>query len=82
MFWLASATFFALKANKIGKQKQSSNDGCYLQISTTVFTMIGGSIGLLIFQAQFPWYILTSLVGCVLVPWLVCRVFIRGKRKY
>jgi len=80
--WLLSALFFIGRAKSIGRQLSTSNDGCYLMISTTIFTMIGGAIGLLLFQKFFPWFILTSLIGAVIAPMMVIRVFRTGKRKY
>ncbi len=80
--WLLVAIFFFFKARTLGKDQKSGNDGCYLSISTTVFTMIGGAIGLLFFQNSFPWYIITSTAGSIVAPWLVCRKFTSGKRKY
>ena len=82
LLWFFTAIGFGIHARAIGKAKNSANDGCYLTISTTVFVMIGGAIGMLLFQKFFPWFILTSFAGCVLAPWFVCRTFRSGKRKY
>ena len=76
--WLASAIYFGVKARGLSPD----NSGCYLAISTTVFTMIGGAIGLLLFKEQFPWYIVTSFAGAIVGPMLVIRTFKSGKRKY
>jgi hypothetical protein len=80
--WLVRAIFFSSIARNVGRQKNSSNDGCLLTISTTVFVLIGGAIGLLVFNKYFPWFIFTSILGSLLAPWLVVRTFKRGKQKY
>lgn len=80
--WVVIAIFFASVARNIGRQKNSNNDGCLLTISTTVFVLIGGAIGLLLFNKFFPWFIFTSILGAILAPWLVIRTFKRGKQKY
>ncbi len=80
--WLITAVAFGAKAREIGIEKDSKNDGCYLMVSTTVFVMMGGAIGLLLFQKLFPWYIITSWIGSALGPMLAIRTFKFGKRKY
>jgi hypothetical protein len=80
--WLICMVVFAVKAKKTGQENVGSNDGCYLMISSVVFVVIGGALGLLLFQPFFPWYIFTSLAGAIIAPTLVRRKFLSGKRKY
>jgi hypothetical protein len=82
ILWLICAIFFGFKSRQAGRDKGSENDGCYLTISTTVFVMIGGAIGLLFFQKFFPWFIFTSLAGAIVAPMLAIRTFRSGRRKY
>jgi hypothetical protein len=82
IIWLTCIIVFGFKARQAGRDKNSSNDGCYLVISTTVFVLTGGAIGLYLFQSFFPWYILTSLAGAIAGPSLAIRTFRNGKRKY
>ncbi len=82
LIWIASAVFFAFVARNVGRAKNSPNDGCLLGIATTVFTFIGGAIGLLLINKLFPWFILTSVAGSILAPALTIRTFQRGRAKY
>ncbi|MBS1725586.1 MAG: hypothetical protein JST51_02615 [Armatimonadetes bacterium] len=80
--WFLSALFFAIMAFGIGREKQSSGDGCLLMISTTVFVGIGGAIGLMLLRSFFPWFIFSSAIGAIVAPMLVVRTFKHGKRRY
>ena len=82
LLWIITIIVFVGKAKEAGNLEGSSNSGCYLMISTTIFVGIGGSIGLVLFQKFFPWYILTALAGGIIAPALVIRTFKSGKRKY
>ena len=82
VLWLICGITFAFKARQTGQKSGSSNDGCYLMVSCLVFVMIGGAIGLVLFQPFFPWYIFTSLAGAIIAPIVVRRKFLSGKRKY
>lgn len=80
--WIVSAIFFAAVSRSVAREKNSPNDGCLLTISTTVFVLIGGAIGLLLFNKFFPWFIFSSSLGAILGPLLAVRSFKYGKRKY
>ncbi len=80
VLWLICAITFAIKARQTGHESGNSNDGCYLMVSSLVFVIIGGAIGLLLFQPFFPWYIFTSLAGAIRAPILVRRKFLNGIR--
>lgn len=80
LVWISSSIFFGFYAARIGRDKNSRNDGCLLIICTTVFVFTGGAVG--IFLAPFPWFIFTSTAGAIIAPMLACRIFLKGKMKY
>jgi uncharacterized membrane protein HdeD (DUF308 family) len=82
ILWLICGISFAIKARQTGRDEVNPNDGCYLMVSSLVFVLIGGAIGLVLFQPFFPWYIFTSLAGAIIAPIIVRRKFLSGKRKY
>ncbi|MER3496450.1 MAG: hypothetical protein C4320_06490, partial [Armatimonadota bacterium] len=65
-------------AARLGRRYDAPNDGCLLGFACVMLTLIGGAIGLL--TVGFPWYILTSAAGAVLMPGLACLIFARRMR--
>ena len=80
--WFLCAVFFAIVARSIGREKNTPNDGCLLTVTTTVFVLTGGALGLLLLNKFFPWFIFSSTAGAIIAPWLAIRKFKTGRRRY
>lgn len=72
--WLATAVFFYIIAQKVGKVTRSESDGCLLGICNIVLSLLGGGAGY--FLAPYPLFLLTSVAGAVTLPTLATLFFL------
>lgn len=68
--WILSAILFGWRSLRAGNRTEKDNDGCLLAICSIVLTLTGGGMGLYAGLAltHYPTFVLTSILGCVLVP--------------
>ena len=64
LVWLASAIFFATLALR----KFKDTDGCLVALANFFLAFLGGGLGLLLLSGRFPFFVISSLVGTVLLP--------------
>ncbi len=79
--WVISAAFFAFLAIKVGKKAGKDNDGCLLAISNVLLAGMGGALGFLLFIRLYPYFVLSSMLGTVLLPALHTLYFARKRRR-
>ena len=79
--WIGLSILFAIAAIQVGKAVRSENDGCLLAIGNVVLTLLGGAIGFLVMVNHYPTFILSSMVGAMLLPSLAILAFTRRARK-
>jgi hypothetical protein len=64
LVWLASAIFFSVFALRRFKD----SDGCLVAIANFFLAFLGGGLGLLLLINRFPYFMISSLTGAVLLP--------------
>lgn len=74
--WLLGSLFFLFNGFRVGKISNSENDGCLLAFCGIVLTITGGGIGLALGlrYAGYPTFVLTSLIGAILLPGIVTSI--------
>ncbi len=78
LVWLVAAVGYGAYAARLGRRYDAPNDGCLLNFACQMLLLLGGAAGLLLFG--FPWYLLTSTLGAVLLPGLAC-LFFQGRMR-
>ncbi|MDR3689027.1 MAG: hypothetical protein P4L46_06580 [Fimbriimonas sp.] len=65
---VVSATFFYFIGYRVGVRSQHPNDGCLYGICNIILAFLGGGVGFLLLIHNYPYFILSSSLGAVLVP--------------
>lgn len=73
--WLSSAVGFYIYAQKLGRAANSETDGCFLGFGCILSAIVGGGLGLLL--GKYPYFVITSALGCMLAPGALCWVFVK-----
>ena len=82
--WLLSAASFAIAGMLRAKATGNENDGCLLAICSVVLAFTGGGIGLYggLTWSGYPTFILTSLIGTILLPGVVTGVLMARMKRH
>jgi hypothetical protein len=78
--WIGSAIAYAMLGLQAGKAVGAANDGCLLGITNVFMAFLGGGIGYLLAMTHFPGFIVTSMVGALVLPALSTWYFYRKSR--
>jgi hypothetical protein len=76
--WGGCALFHTLTALRLGRSVNSPADGCLLAICNLFYVAIGGFLGFILLK--FPYGLLTSLAGAILLPALITLAWIKRGR--
>lgn len=66
-------------AMSIGKSAKAEGDGCLLAMANIVLAALGAGIGF--FSSQYPFFVLTSLIGACILPTAATAIFASRIRK-
>ena len=79
--WITIAVAFAFISFWAGRLTRAENDGCLLAIANVLMTGLGGALGWLFFKNHYPFVIVSSLLGALILPSLCTAAFLRkGQR--
>lgn len=77
--WGLSAAFFYWLATRISKARGAANDGCLLGVLNIIMATVGGLLGFLAVPT-YPWSLVSSLGGCVVLPLAMTLFQVRKMR--
>jgi hypothetical protein len=69
------AAVMIILAFRSGKVSQAESDGCLLAITNLILTIAGAGIGF--FIAPYPYFVVTSFFGAMLLPAIAILIFSR-----
>jgi hypothetical protein len=79
--WVVIAAAFVFIAFWAGRLTREENDGCLLGIANVLMTGFGGAVGWFLLKNDYPFFIVSSILGALIFPSINTAFFLRAKRR-